>query len=92
MCCGDVHWCKFVFRDRAFLVQLVVSILFLVVGTAYEVLLWLGPWSRMTRNLSVDDCVSTVDSAILTQCVALQCIFARRHMLDTAELWPQMFT
>ena len=41
---------------------------FLVVGTTCEVLLWLGPWSRMTRNLSVDECVSTVDSAILTQC------------------------
>ena len=68
MCCGDVHWCKFVFRGCAFLLQVAVSILFLVVGTACEVLLWLGPWSRMTRNLSVDECVSTVDSAILTQC------------------------
>ena len=68
MCCGDVHWCKFVFRGCAFLLQVVVSILFLVVGTACEVLLWLGLWSRMTRNLSVDECVSTVDSAILTQC------------------------
>ena len=34
VCCGDVHWCKFVFRGCAFLLQVVVSIFFLVVGTA----------------------------------------------------------
>ena len=44
------------------------QIIFLVVRRTCVVLLWFGPWSRMTRNLSVDECVSTVDSAILTQC------------------------
>ena len=39
------------------------------------VLLWLGPWSRMTRNSSVDECVSTDDSPTLTRSVGLQCIF-----------------
>ena len=39
------------------------------------VLLWLGPWSRMTRNSSVDKCVSTDGSPTLTRSVGLRCIF-----------------
>ena len=48
---------------------------FLVVGTACEVLLWLGPWPKMTGNLSVDESVSTDDSPTLTRSVGLQCMF-----------------
>ena len=62
----------------------------LVVRTACEVLQKLGPWPRMTRNLSVDARVSTVDSPILTHSLALQCISAFRHMLDAAEVLPQL--
>ena len=91
VCCGDAHWCILHFRDCAFVLQVGVSIIFLVVRRACEVLLWLGPWPKMTANLSVDDCVSTVDSPTLTHSVGLPCISARRHMLDTAEFWPQMF-
>ena len=63
------------FRDCAVLLQVGVSILFLVVGTACEVLLWLGPWSKMTRNSSVDDCASTDDSPTLARSVGFRCIF-----------------
>ena len=75
VCCGDAHWCILYFRDCVFLLQVVVSIIFLFVRTACEVLLWLGPWSRMTRNSSVDECVSTDDSPTLTRSVGLRCIF-----------------
>ena len=55
--------------------QVGVSIIFHFVRTACGALLWLGPWSRMTRNSSVDDCASTDDSPTLARTVGFRCIF-----------------
>ena len=86
VCCGDAHWCMLYFRDCAFLLQVGVSIIFLFVRTACGVLLWLGPWSIMTLNSSVDECVSTDDSPTLTRSVGLQCIFRSSTHVRTTEL------
>ena len=75
VCCGDAHWCILKFRDCAVLLQVGVSIIFHFVRTACGVLLWLGPWSKMTRNSSVDDCASTDDSPTLARSVGFRCIF-----------------
>ena len=75
MCCGDAHWCIFFFEIVLLFCRWDSRSIFPNVRIACEVLLWPGPWSRMTRNSSVDDCVPTVDSPTLTRSVALRCFF-----------------
>ena len=76
VCCGDAHWCRYkIFEIVFFFCRWESRSFFSIVRSACGVLLWLGPWSRMTRNWSVDECVSTDDSPTLTRSVGLRCIF-----------------